>query len=91
MTLFAIAAVTCLLFDGDPTTVVFDQKELRLHFRDSTISYSEVSTASRKNQQSATLSGTYFVHVDCQIPPEMKWYHVMTVKNSFLHTVFELD
>ena len=26
--LFAIAAVTCLLFDGDPTTVVFDQKEL---------------------------------------------------------------
>ena len=30
--LFAIAAVTCLLFDGDPTTVVFDQKELRLHF-----------------------------------------------------------
>ena len=30
--LFAIATVTCLLFDGDPTTVVFDQKELRPHF-----------------------------------------------------------
>ena len=25
-------AVTCLLFDGDPKTVVLDQKELCLHF-----------------------------------------------------------
>ena len=30
--LFAIATVTCLLFDGDPTTVVFDQEALRQHF-----------------------------------------------------------
>ena len=29
-TLFAIVAVTCLLLDGDPTTV--DQKKLCLHF-----------------------------------------------------------
>ena len=29
--LFAIATVTCLLFDGDPTTVVFDQNALREH------------------------------------------------------------
>ena len=27
-----IVAVTCLLFDGEPKTVVFDQKELCLHF-----------------------------------------------------------
>ena len=30
--LFAIATVTCLLFRGDPTTVVFDQKNLCPHF-----------------------------------------------------------
>ena len=30
--LFAIATVTCLLFDGDPTTVVFDQEALHQHF-----------------------------------------------------------
>ena len=30
--LFGIVAVTCLLFDGDPKTVVLDQKELCLHF-----------------------------------------------------------
>ena len=30
--LFAIVAVTYLLFDGDPTTVLLDQKELCLHF-----------------------------------------------------------
>ena len=30
--LLAIATVTCLLFDGDPTTVVFDQEALHQHF-----------------------------------------------------------
>ena len=30
--LFAITTVTCLLFDGNPTTLVFDQNELCLHF-----------------------------------------------------------
>ena len=30
--LFAIATVTCLLFDRDPTTIVFDQNALRQHF-----------------------------------------------------------
>ena len=30
--LFGIVAVTYLLFDGDPKTVVLDQKELFLHF-----------------------------------------------------------
>ena len=30
--LFAIVAKTCLLFDGDPTTVILDQKEVCLHF-----------------------------------------------------------
>ena len=30
--LFVIVAKTYLLFDGDPTTVVLDQKELCLHF-----------------------------------------------------------
>ena len=30
--LFAIVAKTYLLFDGDPTTVVIDQRELCLHF-----------------------------------------------------------
>ena len=30
--LFAIATVTCLLFDGDPTTIAFDQNALRQHF-----------------------------------------------------------
>lgn len=30
--LYAIAAVTCMLFNEDPTGFVFDQKELRLHF-----------------------------------------------------------
>ena len=30
--LFAIATVTCLLFDRDPTTVLFDQEALRQHF-----------------------------------------------------------
>ena len=30
--LFAIATVTCLLFDGDPTTIVFDQNALSRHF-----------------------------------------------------------
>ena len=28
--LFAIVAVTCRLFDGKPTTVVLDQKEISL-------------------------------------------------------------
>ena len=47
--LFAIVAKTCLLFDGDPTTVVLDQKELCLHFikildrnkQDSTVPHTE--------------------------------------------------
>ena len=30
--LYRIVAVTCLLFDGAPKTVVLDQKELCLHF-----------------------------------------------------------
>ena len=30
--LFAIVAKTYLLIDGDPTTVVLDQRELCLHF-----------------------------------------------------------
>ena len=30
--LLGIVAVTCLLFDGDPKTVVLDQKEIGLHF-----------------------------------------------------------
>ena len=30
--LFGIVAVTCLLFDGDPKTVVLDQKEICVQF-----------------------------------------------------------
>ena len=51
--LFTIAAVTCLLFDGDSTAIVFNQKELHLHF--TKILETKISTASRKNKQSTTL------------------------------------
>ena len=57
--LFTIAAVTWLLFNGDSTTIVFNQKELCLHF--TKILETKFSTASRKNKQSTTLSGILYM------------------------------
>ena len=72
-TLFAIVVVTCLLFDGDPKTVVFGTlSTLYGNKLDSTISNMEHSTASGQNQQTMMLSGILYIYIEFQIPLEIK-------------------
>lgn len=87
--MYATATVTCILLGEDLTSVVFNQKELRLHL----VKMLEASTLSlmlilkpavQQRELSKNRSALCFVFVDFHIMVR-KWFHAIHVRNSFIY------